>query len=317
MRTFLLCSDICKIFLAFCAGKAHTSTHSSAHGGRTNSYLQDRPCRATGHSGCPETLWCFCFEEVCPMFHTWSHRPNLKAHGISHRHLLKLEELEVRTVPAFLAPVTYPLGPTAVEPIIADLNNDGIPDLAVAVPGAAGANGTVNVFLGINNGSGCGTGAFNAGGTFAVGINPNGLRAGDLNNDGKIDLVTGNFNGTSISVLLGNGDGTFQAAVNYAAGLGSDRLGLGDIDGDGYLDVAVGNFNAGTVSILRNNGNGTFGPKLDIATGSIPAGVEVADLNGDGFADVTVDNENSATVTVLISNGDGTFKPAANYGTGA
>ena len=42
------------------------------------------------------------------------------------------------------------------------------------------------------------------------------IAIGDLNGDGKPDLVTANDNNDTVSVFLGNGDGTFQAQTTYA-----------------------------------------------------------------------------------------------------
>ena len=55
---------------------------------------------------------------------------------------------------------------------------------------------------------------------FDTGLNPYSVAIGDLNGDGKLDLVTANGSFNGVSVLLGNGNGTFATAVSY--GTGSD-----------------------------------------------------------------------------------------------
>src|SRR5258708_7232919 len=51
---------------------------------------------------------------------------------------------------------------------------------------------------------------------FAVGKSPYTIAVADFNHDGKLDLVTANFDGNSISVLYGKGDGTFTNRADYA-----------------------------------------------------------------------------------------------------
>ena len=82
------------------------------------------------------------------------------------------------------------------------------------------------------------------------------IAVGDLNGDGKLDLVTADWDAGKVTVSLGLGDGSFAAGVDYAAGDHPTSLILTDIDGDGQLDVVAANASAGTVSVLLGSGNG-------------------------------------------------------------
>jgi hypothetical protein len=165
---------------------------------------------------------------------------------------------------------------------------------------------------------------------------------GDVNGDGKLDLVVGNrcadrgcqSGHESVGVLLGNGDGTFRAAVGYDSGGAPNftfyvGVAIADVNGDHKPDIVVtnacGSFScsyAGTVGVLLGNGDGTFQAAVTYGSGgSYPASVAVVDVNGDGRPDLVVtnacgDSNCDGTVGVLLGNGDGTFKPATIYGSG-
>lgn len=84
-----------------------------------------------------------------------------------------------------------------------------------------------------------------------MGDRPRALFAGDINADGKPDLVTANEHSTYLSVRLGKGDGTFEVESKFAtSGLGSRGIAVGDLDGNGKLDVAVANSAYHTVDVL-------------------------------------------------------------------
>jgi hypothetical protein len=77
---------------------------------------------------------------------------------------------------------------------------------------------------------------------------------GDLNGDGKRDVITANYSGNSVSVLLGNGDGTFQAKSDYGMGPGTRAVAVGDVNGDAKADTVSANYDANTISVLLNAG---------------------------------------------------------------
>ena len=154
-----------------------------------------------------------------------------------------------------------------------------------------------------------------AGSPVAVGAAPYGVAAADFNGDGFADIVTENYSGGTISVLLGHGDGTFQPAVSYSVGSLPERVLVADVNADGYPDILVANTGSGTISVLLNNGDGTFQTQVTYAAAS-PVGLGVEDLNHDGFPDIVAGDYYSNTFSVLLNNGDGTFAAAVTYPTG-
>ena len=93
------------------------------------------------------------------------------------------------------SPLSYPIPAVSVPGgliAIADLNNDGEPDLAVAL----GGSNTVSVLAGLGDGS------FQPSVTFPPGAGPSGVAAADLSGDGKLDLALSNVAANSVSVLM-------------------------------------------------------------------------------------------------------------------
>ena len=180
---------------------------------------------------------------------------------------------------------------------VADFSKDGKLDLAVA---NANTN-SVTVLLGD------GTGGFAAatGSPFVVGLTPQSIAVGDLNGDGKPDIVTADRGNNSITVLLGNGTGGFAAAAGspFATGTSPQSVALSDVNGDGTLDVIVANAGDNTLTVLLGTGSAGFtpAPGNPFAVGANPQSVAVADFNGDGQPDLVTANFNGNNATVLLN----------------
>jgi hypothetical protein len=193
---------------------------------------------------------------------------------------------------------------------LGDVNGDGRLDLITANSGA----NTVSVLLG--TGGSAIWANFSPQQTLTTGASPRSVAMGDVNNDGKLDLITANYDGSTVGVLLGSGNSTFQTQVTYASGTNPLAVTLADVNSDGKLDIIAANSEAASVSVLLGSGTGTFSTKTDFTTGTTPSGVTLGDVNGDGRLDLITANYGSANASVLLSNGDGTFRAKSDWTTG-
>ncbi len=215
--------------------------------------------------------------------------------------LLNFTLIESNIGGAFAEANNYGAGDEANSLVAGDFDGDDIIDLAV------GNRNDVNVSILIGNGDG----SFGTADDFSVTAgpfaSPEGIITTDLNRDGILDLVTGNYNSDEVSILLGNGDGSFGTASTISAGDGSSRVTTGDFDGDGIMDLATANVNAGNVSVLLGNGDGTFDTPDIFGVGTGPLTITLGDFNGDDNLDLVTSNIISNNVSILIGNGNGTF----------
>jgi hypothetical protein len=192
---------------------------------------------------------------------------------------------------------------------------DGGVDAPAIQSGGGGATGTGGT-TGLDAGQlGC-NGRFELSGLLPflhIAGQANLLAAGDLNGDGKPDIVATSLNNSSMTVVLAKGNGRFAPGQEHAAAGGRpDALALVDVNGDGKLDIVTGQDSS--VSVLLGNGDGSFAVKVDSPAGSTSAGMVFDDLDGDGRLDLVTGSSKSAdSVSVLLGKGDGTFGSAVDY----
>lgn len=134
------------------------------------------------------------------------------------------------------------------RPHVADVNNDGRPDVTATAEFGDG----LAVFT---NGGG---GQFTLMTTNSVPGVPIDHTTVDVNGDGYFDVITANNEGNSISVLINNGNGTFSLRSSTAVGIGPSCLAAGDWNDDGRIDLVVANETNGTLSVLLGDNRYTF-----------------------------------------------------------
>jgi hypothetical protein len=168
----------------------------------------------------------------------------------------------------FLAPVTVPAGaqPEAVR--IADVNGDGLPDIAVANLDP-GADGTGSAGVSVLLQDAAHPGSFLAPVTYATQGDAIDVAVADLNGDGKPDLVVANLEpgpSGSVSVLLQDParPGVFLAATSYRAFGLPLAVAIGDLNGDGHPDIAVADGVSATVMLQIATAPGTFAQAVQV-----------------------------------------------------
>ena len=213
----------------------------------------------------------------------------------------------------FQSPTSIPLPGITNGLVVADLNGDGWPDVALA-----GKDSVVYILL--NDGKG----SLALKRTYPISGVGYELVAADFNKDGKLDLAIAMTGTSQVAILLGNGDGTFSAAPDYDTTLSSPYgIAAGDINGDGFPDLVVTSPSAGSIAVAIGNGDGTFNAPSIYPASSLqsqlnpsPGEVALSDVNEDGNLDIVYANSGYSSVGVLLGDGSGNFYGPSEFPAG-
>jgi len=192
----------------------------------------------------------------------------------------------------------------------ADANGDGDLDLVVI-----GSDSLAGHALTVLNGRGDGTFALN----FNTGESPASTVAfGDLDGDGRKEMLVGNASTGDIDVFHALGLGGFAQTGTLVVGQQPTSLALADFDEDGALDLAaVGGL--GGLQLFFGDGDGGFGPGLPFGfpAGTGPIKVRAFDVDGDQHQDLVMLCNTSFIgdhVQVNLGHGNGLFQGATVSG---
>lgn len=147
---------------------------------------------------------------------------------------------------------------------------------------------------------------------FSTGANsyPENSTAADLDNDGKMDIITSNSGNNKLAVFRNVSTGTINSsslntALTFSTGSYPFGVASADIDGDGKQDLVSGNYSGNSISVLRNITSGSsinFNTKIDYATGGRTSNVVLFDVDGDGKKDIVSACLNTDYISVFKNN---------------
>ena len=209
---------------------------------------------------------------------------------------------------SFATRVDFATGAGPQRVAVADLDGDGRPDLLVANSG----EGTVSILRNTGAMGSLTTNSFAPKVDLATGSNCGSVAVGDLDGDGKPDVVTANTGSGTVSLFRnlstpgGLTTNSFAAKVDIAVLSSPVQVAIGDLDGDGKPDLTVTFYLPQTVvSVFRNTSTvgslttNSFAPRIDFSLGGRGHTPAIADLDGDGKPDLAVVTELNSLLSIF------------------
>ena len=185
--------------------------------------------------------------------------------------------------------------------LMLDANNDGRPD-AVTLNIVFQVASTYEVLLSRPGRT------FQAAENVSTLSKPSALAVGDINSDGRPDMVLADQE-SAVTLITPGADGF--STRSFDVGGGSIGVWLADLNGDAHPDLIV--LRDDRVVIALGDGHGGFGAKSEYMVSTASGGITAADFNEDGAMDIVVTEGDNGTIALLLGHGDGTFSGPTHF----
>ena len=244
-------------------------------------------------------------------------KPDLAIADNANNRVIVLLNNSAGAVPSFGTGAVYDVELMPVALAVGDVCSRG----SIDIISANKTGRSVSVLLNTNSGTNPGTFAVKS--NWAMGPDPVSLAVGDIGfidgtNDGKLDIVTANMSGNSVSGLLGVSTSTgcnaiFYGPRNYKVGQDPVSIFSFGIATPGEFDIAAADHDSNDIFLLFNTNTGAFNDYFTPAspptqpTDTGPRGVLIGTFHPGGGADVVTANDaNDITIN--------SFKNLGNFG---
>jgi len=195
------------------------------------------------------------------------------------------------TTNSFAPQLELPVGNGPMEIAVGDLDGDGKPDIAVADIN----DSSISIIQNVSSPGILDSNSFAAYFSLPALARPVSIVLGDMDGDGKADLIAGSFDGAAVSVypnIASSGSlstDSFSSRIDFPTSSGVHALALGDLNGDSKLDIGVASYSG--ISFFQNAGvagsftNESLAARVDCVPGLNLWGLSIGDLDGDGRPD--------------------------------
>lgn len=220
--------------------------------------------------------------------------------------------------PIFTPYTAIPTGSWPEATAIGDVNGDGLKDVVMTTSYYFDPENDYKlfVFLQDTNGQLQPPTKYATAGTYSN--RPQSVNIGDVNGDGRNDVVVGNSR-SSIQIFLQDPSGNLAASSSHSTE-NSTVVKIGDLNNDGRLDIAGIGHGTSTASVLYQNPDGTLGP---LASFHAPHGgfddLDIGDIDADDRNDLIVMSGQGYVydnLAMLTQNAGGSFNPVVFYDLG-